>query len=327
MTSTQELQELLEQGEELLKSEEYTEALAIFDQALQIEPNSVKAIDCKAFCLNNLERYQESLEIIEKAIQLEPDYYAIWGTKGEILEYGFERYEEALSCYEKAIELDSPQQGKAKGWLLKSSPLYELGRYQESIAAVNKALELNLSSSFVSDAVYLQADCYASLKEDGLALTYLKKSVELNKNCKNWAKEDPDFSHLYSDQRFQAIVDTTLTPESVKKIFDDACKNSDGDRFFAYELGTRIDKNDLPNNVKEAYNFYKIHVEDADFGGVAVHQISVDAVPVYAVIVVTDGDDGYLEIYSQTGEEIACGKNNDEEITWSDKATTRTDLG
>lgn len=330
MTSTQELQELLDQGEELLKSEQYTEALASFDKALQLEPNSVKAMDCKAFCLNNLERYQESLEMIEKAIQLEPDYYAIWGTKGEVLEYGFERYEEAISCYEKAIELDSPQQGKARGWLLKSSPLYELGRYQESITAVNKALELNLSSSFVSDAVYLQADCYASLKEDGLALTYLKKSVELNKNCKEWAKEDPDFSHLYSDKRFQAIVETKLTPESVKKVFDDARKNSDGDRLFALELGTRVarvDVNDLPNNVKEAYNFYKVNVEDADFGSAGVYQISVDAVPVYAVIVTTDGDDGYLEIYSQTGEEIACGQNDYEVIHWSDKATTRADLG
>ncbi|MDJ0800804.1 MAG: hypothetical protein QNJ51_29010 [Calothrix sp. MO_167.B12] len=115
--------------------------------------------------------------------------------------------------------------------------------------------------------------------------------------------------------------------ESVKNIFDDARKNSDEEPTFAIDLGTWVDVNDLPNNVKQAYKFYKENVEDADFGSARVHQISVDNVPVYAVIVVTDGDDGYLEIYSQTGEEIACGKHDYEVIVWSDKATTRADLG
>ncbi len=115
--------------------------------------------------------------------------------------------------------------------------------------------------------------------------------------------------------------------EPVKKVFDDAHKNSDGERTFAQYLGTWVDENDLPNNVKQAYNFYKENVEDVDFGSARVYQIPVDNVPVYAVVVVTDGDDGYLEIYSQTGEEIACGKNDYEVIVWSDKATTRADLG
>lgn len=117
-----------------------------------------------------------------------------------------------------------------------------------------------------------------------------------------------------------------LTPESVKKIFDDARKNSDGEQDFVSDLGTDVDVNELPNNVKQAYDFYKENVEDADFGCARVYSIPVDNVPVYAVAVITDGDDGYLEIYSKSGEEIACGKNDCDTINWSDKATTRADV-
>ena len=124
-------------------------------------------------------------------------------------------------------------------------------------------------------------------------------------------------------------MENQLTQESVKQFFDDARENSDDERTFVadLEIGTRLDFNELPNNVRQAYNFYKQNVEDADFGSVAVYNIPIDNVPVYAVTVVTDGDDGYLEIYSQADEEIACGKNDWEVIYWSDRATTRADLG
>ena len=123
-------------------------------------------------------------------------------------------------------------------------------------------------------------------------------------------------------------MENQLTQESVKQFFDDARENSDEEPTFVadLEIATRLDFNELPNNVRQAYNFYKQNVEDEDFGSVAVYNSPINNVPVYAVTVVTDGDDGYLEIYSQTDEEIACGKNDWEVIYWSDRATTRADL-
>ncbi|AFY58684.1 putative lipase [Rivularia sp. PCC 7116] len=117
-----------------------------------------------------------------------------------------------------------------------------------------------------------------------------------------------------------------LTPESVKKIFDDARKNSDQEQYFVRDLGTSVNSNELPNNVKQAYDFYQKNVEDADIGSAGVYEIPVNNVPVYVVTGVTDGDTGYLEIYSKSGEEIACGENDCDTIKWSDKETTRTDL-
>ncbi|WP_287288411.1 MULTISPECIES: hypothetical protein [unclassified Okeania] len=39
---------------------------------------------------------------------------------------------------------------------------------------------------------------------------------QFEKRCKDSAKEDSDFSHLYSDERFQAITATEQTQESVQ---------------------------------------------------------------------------------------------------------------
>ncbi len=327
MTSTQDLRELLElldQGGELLKRQQYTEALACFERALQLDAESVKAINGKCYALNGLERYQESLDNIDRAIQIDPNYHPLWVTKGKALELGFQRYEEALDCYEKTLELKPQQEGNvASTWSDKANPLYELGRYQESIEAVNKALASNSDSVDVGKAVYLKACCYAVLKEDGLALTSLKEAVELNHIFKDWAKKDSDWSHLYSDPRFQDIVKNELNQEAVKKFFSQARKNSNRKRNFVKEWGDRLRENDVPSNVKKAYNFYYKKVEEADFGTVRIYKISIDNVPVYAVTVVTDGDDGYLEIYSHQDEEIACGMNDSEVIVWGDQGTTR----
>ncbi len=328
MTSKKDLQELLElldQGGEFLKRQQYTEALAYFERVLKIDAKSVKALNGKSYALNGLKRYQESLDNIDKAIQIDPNYSPLWVTKGKALELGFQRYEEALNCYEKTLELKPKQEDSsiAATWKDKANPLYELGRYQESIEAVNKALESNLDSVDVGKAVYLKACCYAVLKEDGLALTSLKEAVELNYTFKDWAKKDSDWSHLYSDTRFQEIVKNELNQEVVKKFFNQARQNSNRKRNFVKDWGDRLRDNNLPSKVKKAYDFYYKKVEEADFGTVRIYQITIENVPVYAVTVVTDGDDGYLEIYSHQDEEIACGMNDSEVIVWGDQATTR----
>lgn len=201
--------EAVDRGWELFNAQEYTEALTFFDKVLQLYPESVIAMNGKATALNGLDRCQESLEIMEKAIQINPDDDESWGIKARALEIGFGRYEESIKCYEKVIELKPKQQSAlALAWYFKSYSLAELSRYQECIESMNKALELNLESASVADAVYLQACCYASLKENELALTYLRKAVELNKEVKDWAKEEEDWETLRSDKQFRAIVAT-----------------------------------------------------------------------------------------------------------------------
>lgn len=152
-------EELYQQAKDLFDAEKWTEAIALYDRVLQLDPENLKALDSKAAALNSLKQYDEALEALEKTTKVDPD--------------------------------------NNKAWTSKAAVLYNLERYQESIEAANKALELNLNSSLVRDNIYNQARSYALLKEDGLALVYLKIAVELDKSLKDSAKDDPALSHLY----------------------------------------------------------------------------------------------------------------------------------
>ena len=146
--------------------------------------------------------------------------------------------------------------------------------------------------------------------------------------CKDWAKEDSYFTHLRSNPQFQAIVGVELTAESVQQFFENALKkaNDNDERFFVSDLGSRVKIDSLPKTVKQAYDFYKKNVEDADFGSVGVDQVSIDRIPVYAVSTTTDGDDCYLEVYSQTGEQIACSNYTPMGMDWNSQASVRSNL-
>ena len=211
-SKTPSAEELYYQGNELNNAQKYAEAIALYDKALELEPDYVKALNNKGNALNALGRYDEALEVLDKALQLDSEYDKAWITKSVVL-FGLGRYEEALSCCDQAISLTSESSNLSNYWDKKSGLLYKLGRYQESIEASKKALELNLSSPFLADNLYNQAGCYALLKEYNLALINLRIAVEFDKSYKDWAKEDSDFSHLYSDERFQAITKTEQTTE------------------------------------------------------------------------------------------------------------------
>lgn len=188
-------EELYHQANDLRDAQKFTEAIALYDRALQLEPEYEYALVNKASVLNFLERYDEAIEVFEKAIQLQPDDCIAWFSKG-IAFYNLERYEEALSCLDRAISLMSKLSELSQAWDLKSSVLCQLERHQEGIEASNKALELNLSSG-IGYNLYNQAYCYTSLKEDRLALVVLKIAGELDKMYKDWVKEDQVLSHLY----------------------------------------------------------------------------------------------------------------------------------
>ncbi|GEM_PF-6561535 len=329
------VEDLREVGNRLLNEGDYESAFECFDELLELQPESMEATIGAATALNGLEEYSDSVEMIEEAIAIEPDNYQLLSIKAQAL-HGLKQYEQALSCYQRALELNPPPEVLCVIWNYKSILFYDYGRYQESIEAINKALELNLDSSKVGDAIYLQARCYASLQQDGYSLASFKIALELKPSLKVWIRKAPDWNRFYSDTRFQAIVGTQVTQDSVEQFFNQLRQSPLGEYAFIHNFPDKHedvidqfwagDLDQFPDNVQEAFNFYKTIVEDGDFGSVRVYKYSSGIVPIYVVGVHTDGDDGYIEIYSQTGEPIACGRYDWDVINWCDRETTREPL-
>jgi hypothetical protein len=83
----------------------------------------------------------------------------------------------------------------------------------------------------------------------------------------------------------------------------------------------------LPQEVRDAYTHYKKAVEDEDLGSVQVYRVSTDGPVTYAVRVRTDGDDGYLEIYDESGDFLAAGRTYLEIVAWGTREWLRAQVG
>ncbi|AFY58683.1 hypothetical protein Riv7116_6341 [Rivularia sp. PCC 7116] len=113
-------------------------------------------------------------------------------------------------------------------------------------------------------------------------------------------------------------------PEEIKQFFEKAFKESKDRKNFVKKLGERLDLNDLPSNVKQAYSFYKKNVEDANWGNVAIYEVSVKYTSVYTVYTVTEIDENYSELYTYLGELVACARYDFDSFNWSSQAAIRT---
>ena len=72
----------------------------------------------------------------------------------------------------------------------------------------------------------------------------------------------------------------------------------------------------LPEPVKAAWDFYFEHVEAADWGIARLYEVPLQEQKVYAILTNTDGDDGWLELYNQQGENLGMGRTHLETVEW-----------
>ncbi|MBD2085226.1 tetratricopeptide repeat protein [Trichocoleus sp. ST-U3] len=94
-----------EKGNQLLKSQQYEEAIASYDKAIKLKHDFWEAWHHRAWALGSLQRYKEAIASYEQAIVLKPDNPAIWTDWSGALA-ALQRYEEAIACCDRAIEIN-----------------------------------------------------------------------------------------------------------------------------------------------------------------------------------------------------------------------------
>ncbi len=97
------------QGKILLQLRRNEDALAAYQQALAISPQ-IQYYDRIGKIFLQLTRYQEALDVYEQALQTtkSSSLYAGYAGKGQAL-LQLNRYDEALICYQTAIRLNGPE--------------------------------------------------------------------------------------------------------------------------------------------------------------------------------------------------------------------------
>lgn len=116
----------------------HQEAIACYDKALQIDPKDVSAWFNKGFSFCKLGKLQAAIDSYNKALQINPEDRGVWINKGNSLG-NFGRHQEAINCYDKALQINPKD---ALAWFNKGNSLADLGRHQEAIACYHKAIEI-----------------------------------------------------------------------------------------------------------------------------------------------------------------------------------------
>ncbi|WP_071191549.1 tetratricopeptide repeat protein [Trichormus sp. NMC-1] len=201
-------------GRDSLASKRYEEALATFDKAIDLQPDSYIAWDSRGIALYYLKRYKDSFVSHDKAVELKPDHALGWSNRGIPLNR-LKRYTEALASFDKAIDL---KYNFDPTWSSRGNALYWLKRYTEALAAYEKAIAIKPSSAnWQSKGAALQ-----QLNRYKDAIASYEKAIQINSD---WGDSSPanafqgQASSLYSLGRYEEALTAydqaiTLKPDN-----------------------------------------------------------------------------------------------------------------
>ncbi|MBH8572546.1 tetratricopeptide repeat protein [Nostocaceae cyanobacterium CENA369] len=163
------------QGKTLFALKRYKEALSAYDKAIQIQPDYVDAWSGRGFTLQNLQRYSEAIASFDKALQLHNDYPEVWNAKGEVYS-SLKQYDNAIKSYDKAVEL---KPDFYETWYQKGLALQNLKQYENAIAAYDKAIEIKPD---YEQAWYNRGNALVNLNRYEDAFTAYDKAVQYQPN-------------------------------------------------------------------------------------------------------------------------------------------------
>ena len=138
LVSDREAEEWKKRGDEQYYERDFEEAIASYDKALEIKPDSHKAWFNLGYALDDLGRHEDAIASYDKALEIKPDLHEAWNNRGVAL-CKLGRFEEAIASYDKALKF-KPDSHEA--WYNRGLALYNLGRIKEAIASWDKALEI-----------------------------------------------------------------------------------------------------------------------------------------------------------------------------------------
>ena len=116
--SSEETSELARRGEELLKADNFNDAIKVYQELLTVDTRNVNGWTNKGFAEWSAGDYESALKSLDSALALDPNNAVALLNKGNSL-VELERSDEALACYNRALEIDLLARNST--WTLSSS--------------------------------------------------------------------------------------------------------------------------------------------------------------------------------------------------------------
>jgi tetratricopeptide (TPR) repeat protein len=137
----------------LAKLEEYEQAIANYDQAIQIKPDFYQAWTNRGNALSDLGEKEEAIANYQQAIQIKSDFHDAWNNRGVALAE-LREYEQAIANYQQAIQIKSDFHD---AWHNRGVALFRLGEYEQAIASFDQAIQIkpDLHASWINRGIVL----------------------------------------------------------------------------------------------------------------------------------------------------------------------------
>ncbi|MBX9939045.1 MAG: tetratricopeptide repeat protein [Candidatus Obscuribacterales bacterium] len=153
----------------------YSDAVKLFDKALQVEPRNYSFLCHRATALNFSNQTDKALKDIALACQLKPHEKTVWKSRANML-IQQKRYAEALQVVDSCLKID--KSGRAyEILLLKARVLTLLKRHEEAIAIYDKMIAL---SPLDEDNYVARGKCYLAQSNFAKALDSFNEAIALN---------------------------------------------------------------------------------------------------------------------------------------------------
>jgi len=136
-------------------------AVDLIDQAIAINPDNAACYSNRGLALWKLKHFDAASASYEKAIAIKPDYAEALYNLGEMLQE-IMQYDSAIACYDKAVAI---RPDLAQAWSNRGNALKLLRRHEAAIASYEKAIAVN-------------PDCAVALSNLGVAFQELNRLQE-----------------------------------------------------------------------------------------------------------------------------------------------------
>ena len=127
---------LFNRGVTLYELQRIEEALASYDRALTLRAGYVEALCNRGVTLHELKRLEEALASYDRALTVRPYSAEALYNRGNTL-HGLKRFEEALAGYDRALTV---RPAYAQALYNRGNTLHELKRFEEALASYDRAL-------------------------------------------------------------------------------------------------------------------------------------------------------------------------------------------
>jgi len=174
---------LFNRGWTLHELKRFAEALASYDRALEVRPDSAEVLSNRGVTLYTLKRFVDALASYDRALALQPDYAEALCNRGLAL-HELKRFEEALASYDRALTV---RPDSAEALSNRGNTLQELKRFEEALASYDRALTL-------------RPDYAAALSNRGNTLKELKRFEEALASYDRALAVRPDSAEAHSNR-------------------------------------------------------------------------------------------------------------------------------